>query len=215
MDPRRVAIPVEASLPPAVDDTCHVLSGSEGPASANKLPPVSAAPGPDQISPLLKSDVEIDGKIMRPSLVPDSEPEMPKEEIVDGAREMSSSSEVKVFVDHAPAPSDDLVVDESPTAPLSLDVAPTDAVDSSFLQESDEYSPTVSNTSASEETSLELPQVPSYVELSEDQRQAVGKLAVERIVRSNKLLKSKDFCRTRMALLARLVSWVGRFPYLV
>ncbi|KAJ8453396.1 hypothetical protein Cgig2_008280 [Carnegiea gigantea] len=205
LDPRRVATPVEAPLPPAVDDISHVPSGSESPASANKLPPVSAAPDPDQISPLLKSDVEIDGKIMRTSLVSDSEPEMPKEEIVDGAREISSSSEVKVPVDHTPTLSDDLVVDESPAAPLSLDIAPTDAADGSFLQESDEYSPAVSNTSASEETSLELPQVPSYVELSEDQRQAVGKLAVERIVRSNKLLKSKDFCQTRMALLARLM----------
>lgn len=208
LDPRRVATPVEAPLPPAVDDISHVPSGSESPASANKLPSVSAAPDPDQISPLLKSDVEIDGKIMRTSLVSDSEPEMPKEEIVDGAREISSSSEVKLPVDHTPTLSDDLVVDESPAAPLSLDIAPTDAADGSLLQESDEYSPAVSNTSASEETSLELPQVPSYVELSEDQRQAVGKLAVERIVRSNKLLKSKDFCQTRMALLARLVSWM-------
>ncbi|XP_057252015.1 uncharacterized protein LOC104905104 isoform X2 [Beta vulgaris subsp. vulgaris] len=205
LDPRRLAVTVEAPSVPVAEEAPHVSSVFEGPASLNKPAAFMSAPITDHISPSSVPDAEVDAKSMRILLVPEKE-EIVKEEGVDEARDVSSSSEVNVLVARAVSP--DLADNESSITPPSLDIESIDAASSQFVQESDDDSSPTSNASASEDTCEDLPEVPSYLYLTEKQRQTLRKSAVERIVKSCKQFKTNDFCRSRMSLLARLVSWM-------
>lgn len=79
----------------------------------------------------------------------------------------------------------------------------------SFLDEADELSPSVSNTPVLEEVYPDLPLLPSYVELSEEQKRNIKKLAFESIIESYRHLKGTDYNQTWMSLVARLVAQVG------
>ncbi|XP_021722508.1 uncharacterized protein LOC110689995 [Chenopodium quinoa] len=204
LDPRRVAVPSEAPLLPLAEEATHVSSISEGPAFVNRTTLLTSAPITEHISSQFVPDAEVDVKSLT-LLVPENEV-MPKEEEADESREILPSSDVNVLVNHVLSP--DHAVNESPITLTSLKIEPTDAACTSYVQESDEDSPPVSNTSACEETCEDLPEVPSYVYLTEKQRQTIKKLAVERIVKSYKQIKDQEYCRTRISLIARLVSWM-------
>lgn len=73
----------------------------------------------------------------------------------------------------------------------------------SFMDADDELSPPVM-----EETSVDLPAVPSYVELSEEEQRNIRKMAIKRIIDSYKQLRGTEFMHTRMSLLSRLVAQV-------
>lgn len=206
LDPRRVAVPAEATLLPNAEEDTHVSSVFEGPASVNRSTSLTSALNTE---PYSVPDAEVDGKSIRTLLVPEKEI-MPKEEEADESKEFLSSSEFNVLVNGAHSP--DPTVNESSITLTSLKMEPTDAASALTFQESEDDSPPASNTSACEDTCEDLPEVPSYVYLTEKQRQIVKKLAVERIVKSYKQLKDQEFSKTRMSLLARLVSWVWRLP---
>ena len=97
------------------------------------------------------------------------------------------------------------IVDHVSVAPQQLDLTPMEGLDASYELESDEDSTVISISSASEETSHDLPQVLSCIELTEDQQSRVSKLAVERIIESSKHIQTVGCSQTCMALLARLV----------
>ncbi|XP_021717692.1 uncharacterized protein LOC110685469 [Chenopodium quinoa] len=204
LDPRRVAVPSEAPLLPLAEEATHVSSILEGPAFVNRTTSLTSAPITEHISSHFVPDAEVDVKSST-LLVPENEV-MPKEEEADESREILPSSDVNVLVNRALSP--DHAVNESPITLTSFKIEPTDAACTSYIQESDEDSPPVSNTSACEETCEDLPEVPSYVYLTEKQRQTIKKLAVEQIVKSYKQLKDQEYCRTRNSLIARLVSWM-------
>lgn len=100
-------------------------------------------------------------------------------------------------------------VDEDSIEMKLSDVVVANGVDTSSFLESDQHSPTVSNASASEDTCQDLPLLPSYVELTEEQERRVRKLAVEQIIESYEQPCGTECSQMRMALLARLVAQVG------
>lgn len=100
-------------------------------------------------------------------------------------------------------------VDQESLAPESSDIAIRDDVYSSSFLEADQLSPSVLSTPVSEEVYPDLPVLPLYVELTEEQKRNVRKLAVERIIDSYKHLRGTDHKQTRTSLLARLVAQVG------
>lgn len=77
--------------------------------------------------------------------------------------------------------------------------------------EADELSPAISDVEGPEDASAELPVLPSYIDLTEEQRRNVRALAVERILYSYENLRAPGDKQMRMALLARLVALVGQF----
>ncbi|GMH13657.1 hypothetical protein Nepgr_015498 [Nepenthes gracilis] len=204
LDPRRAVVSVEASSQPLLEETTSSQSGIDGPVSGSK--PISVPVTSDEIVPPSSvSAVEVDGKIMS-SLVSETDQTMLKEDVEDGIKEISTSPDIGVTTDDTN--SSDHVVDKNPVAPISSDFATTDAADAPFSMDSDEHSPVISNTSATQEICEDLPQIPSYIELSGERQEAVKELAVEQILRSYKHLRSRDSLHTRIALVARLVSQI-------
>ncbi|GAB4852463.1 hypothetical protein Ancab_016657 [Ancistrocladus abbreviatus] len=204
LDPRRIMIPVEAPSQPPLEETAPSQSGFYGPASLTEpvsLPVTSSK----NISLPSLSSAGVEGVIVDP-LVSGADKPLLKEEIVDGTKEISSGAEIDVARDDT-VPSVH-VVDKKPVATNSSDIAMADATHAPFLLEDDERSPPVSNVPASQEMDEDFPPVPPYIDLSEEQQQAVKKLAIEQIVRSYKHLKSRDSYQTRVALVARLASQI-------
>ncbi|KAL1817660.1 hypothetical protein ACET3Z_020234 [Daucus carota] len=78
----------------------------------------------------------------------------------------------------------------------------------SFLDEADEPSPSVTCTPVLEEVYPELPSPPSYVELDDEQKRNIRKIAVESIIDSHKHLNGTDYTQTWMSLVARLVAQI-------
>ncbi|XP_076926984.1 uncharacterized protein LOC143590366, partial [Bidens hawaiensis] len=110
-------------------------------------------------------------------------------------------------------PNNDSVNKESNTqksnAQNSMDVDMADDDLPIPLVEVDQLSPSPAGTPVLEETSVELPVVPSYVELTEQQQKDIKNLAITRIIDSYKQLSGSEFMQTRMSLLSRLVAQVG------
>ncbi|KAL7619282.1 hypothetical protein Lser_V15G00028 [Lactuca serriola] len=79
---------------------------------------------------------------------------------------------------------------------------------SSFMDDDQLSPPGRVETPVMEETSVDLPAVPSYVELTEEQQRDARKMAIKRIIDSYKQLRGAEFMQTRMALLSRLVAQV-------
>ena len=69
--------------------------------------------------------------------------------------------------------------------------------------------PAASDATAEEESYRELASVPSYVELTTEQSKTVGKLALERIIESNRHVCGFDCNKIRMPLIARLIAKVS------
>ncbi|XP_057527015.1 uncharacterized protein LOC130806101 isoform X2 [Amaranthus tricolor] len=204
LDPRRIAVPAEAPSLPVTEETTYVSSVSEGPGSVTKSTSITAEANTEPISPHFAPETEVDAKGMRTPLVLKKE-DMAKEEGENGSREIPSSDN-NVHVDKS-SRSSDLAVNENSIALASM-VTQTDVTGLSFVHESDDDSPPVSNERVPEETFADLPEIPSYIDLSEKQQQTLRKLAVEQIIKSYKDCKNKEFCGTRMSLIARLVSWM-------
>lgn len=80
---------------------------------------------------------------------------------------------------------------------------------SSSVPDFDQHPPTASNISSPEESYQELASVPSYVELTTEQSITVRKLAIERIIESNRHVYGFDCNKIRMALIARLIATVS------
>ncbi|XP_040998005.1 symplekin-like [Juglans microcarpa x Juglans regia] len=150
------------------------------------------------------SMIKSEDKILESPLVSGASqltPPLDKTEEIDLIPEVNPSSD--------PTPSPVNKVDEDSIEMKLSDVVVTNGVDTLSFLESDQHSPTVSNASASEDTCQDLPLLPSYVELTEEQERRVRKLAVEQIIESYEQPCGTECSQTRMALLARLVAQIG------
>jgi symplekin len=80
----------------------------------------------------------------------------------------------------------------------------------SYSPEPEEISPLTITESVIEEISYpELPPVPLYIDMTEEQKRSIRKMAVERIIDSHKHMRGMDYhTQTRMTLLARLVAQI-------
>ncbi|KAL9244024.1 hypothetical protein vseg_017841 [Gypsophila vaccaria] len=197
LDPRRVVGPVEAQLPSSVEEITNIQS-KLSPRPVNIIPTTAAGLNVEH-NAAQEPEIHMDEKICKASSISELEKEMPREDSMDVAKERSPGTTVNVLIDHA---------DESCTSQTTSDSVLKDTTFTALAPEFDHYSPPISNASPSEETSVDLPQVPPYVDLSHEQKQIVSKLAVERIFKSFKELKNNDFCKTRMTILAKMVPWM-------
>lgn len=177
---------------PEFDDSVSVSK----PASLAVVTPVENLPAP------VMTSTKSDDKTLESPLVSKIDQSNPEdgpfkyEEIVS-IPEGGASSDHIISSLHA--------VDEDSAAIESSDVEVYGNDGSSFI-ESDQHSPAVSNATTSEETIKDLPPLPLYVELTEEQQKSIRRLAVERIIESYKHLQGTDCSQTRMGLLARLIA---------
>ncbi|XP_068304402.1 uncharacterized protein [Pyrus communis] len=209
LDPRYVAVSSGLASTPIAEDNTTMHSDFDGSNSLNKLDPLPNVTTVETplATPMIKT--EIDERILDSQLVSGTGPLTPKGEVLDRPVEIDADPEVKLSSDLTDSPVQ--TVDEDLVAVKLSDIEVKDQVEdldtSSFL-ESDQHSPVLSNTSASEDTYEDLPQVPIYVELTQEQERNVRKLAIERIIESYKYLHGTDYSQMRLALLARLVAQI-------
>ncbi|KAH7847088.1 hypothetical protein Vadar_021712 [Vaccinium darrowii] len=197
LDPRRVALPVEVPPPPMVEDTNYMKSEF-----FDSIPVVTSS---ENISVSLMPRMEADLQISQSPIVSNQPPQ--KEEIMDlDAKDIVPVLDVNTALDPPLSPVRE--VDEELVEAKASDNELTEEAHTSSLMQSDQLSPDALNTTVSEEAHPDLPVLPSYIELTEEQQRNVRKLAVERIIDSYKHLRGTDCSQTRMALLARLVAQI-------
>ncbi|XP_062098821.1 uncharacterized protein LOC133804695 [Humulus lupulus] len=197
LDPRRIAVSTGLALNPIVEDATSLQSESDGFIPLSKPNSLSFGTRFENSSePVISKEEEIEGP-----MISGMGQSVHKEEVLE-PEEIAPAKQVKTSdpTDSAVHTSDDFVAVEFP------DVAVKDEVDMSYFPEFDQHSPGLSNESASEDTCHDLPQLPLYVELTEEQQQSARKFAVKRIIHSYKHLCVTDCSQMRLALLARLVA---------
>lgn len=213
LDPRRAAISVEVPPTPTVEDTNDMKSEF-----VSSLPVVTSV---ENTSASLMPRMEADLQILESPVVYRSDPVVSRSDPVDSRSDQPHPKEV-VFDEEAteivpvlevntaldPAVSPVHKDDEDLVAPKPSCIAATNEENTSALLQCDQLSPSDSNMTVSEEACPDLPVLPSYTELTEEQQRNVKKLAVERIIESYKHLRGTDCSQTRMALLARLVAQI-------
>lgn len=206
MDPRRVATHVEVSPSPIAEDTNLIKPEYGGPIPVNKAPPLDAVTTVESLPAPVMSSVKTEVKISEsPAMSKVDQPKIEDnrlhvpEEPVDTA-EVCDSQDQNI----SPLPT----VDEDSVALESSDVDATCDADPSSLLETNQQLPTTSTASASEEIGQDLPPLPSYVELTEEQQKRVRKLAVEHVIESYKHINGADRSQMGMGLLARLIAQV-------
>ncbi|KAE8125934.1 hypothetical protein FH972_020695 [Carpinus fangiana] len=206
LDPRRVVAPVGAPSIPVVEDIGAVQSEFDSSISMSKpisLPVTTSLENPStSLMPKIKSE----DKILGSPLVSGTDQLNPKKEVLDKTEEIDPVTE---DTPSDPAPSPVNKVDEDSVALKLSDVVVANGADKLSFLESDQNSPTVSNTSASEDTCQDLPLLPSYVELTQEQERSVRNLAIEQIIESFKHSCGTECSHMSMALLARLVAQIG------
>ncbi|KAI7738659.1 hypothetical protein M8C21_021956, partial [Ambrosia artemisiifolia] len=200
LDPRRVTSPVGTQSEHFVEDVTSLaqsgLTDPEADVSASikrqPLPPV--VPSVENTLDIVMPKAEIESHIPDNSAV--FKEQVPDEEVIQVNADV---------VDFPPIDS----VKRELNVQKSMDVDMTDDDQSLPLVEADQLSPSTVGTPVLEETSVDLPVVPSYVELTEQQQKDIKTSAIKRIIDSYKQLRGTEFMQTRMALLSRLVAQVG------
>ncbi|KAJ8772263.1 hypothetical protein K2173_027440 [Erythroxylum novogranatense] len=212
LDPRRTPTIVGVTST-CVDDAGTLQAEVESSLSLNKSRSLPIVMSDDNAPAVLTSNRTRDDKSMVDPLVSEIEHVSPKEVVCSGAEEdiltseVNASSEIPLSPHHA--------VDDESAASKFSDVELGDGAEPLSSMESDQQSPVDSNKSAPEDTCQELPQLPAYVELKEDELLNVRNLSVERIVESYRNLCMVDCSQTHMALLARLIAQIGTHDELI
>lgn len=177
-------------------------SGFDAASSSSRQPSNSIVAEVEYTSGSLnpRNDKELLGSSVAP--VTDTSPPIENLEVPDETMEMEPPQEVDV-------PSDSTnslvsVVDQDHVASTSSDVSMIEAVDTS----ADQYSSVVSSTSAFEDVSHDLPILPLYVELSDEQQKSLSKSAVARIIEAYGQTGPTCCSDAQLALLSRIAAQV-------
>ncbi|KAL5721520.1 hypothetical protein ACHQM5_005157 [Ranunculus cassubicifolius] len=201
LDPRRVPTPVGLQSSPVKEEVGDLQPsvGSVSLSSPISLPVVEKV---DIVSETLmpKPDMELPDRIL-----PDPIDELTSREnfeVVNEGGESDQGLEVDTVANVAGSPT--LIVDQEP-ATSAADITMMENLDE-YVLEPDQHSPVASSTLAPEETFRELPPVPLFVDMTEEQKSNVSKMAVERIFESYKQIQATGYGQTRLAVLARLVA---------
>nr|XP_043635426.1 symplekin isoform X1 [Erigeron canadensis] len=205
LDPRRLSLPIDT---PSEHIEDFGLAEPEVDTSSlskrQSLPPVvpSSYNAPDILVPKSETMSLIPEHITIPQVqVPDEQVHTTQGMQVGTDMESNITSDAAISpIGHANTDSD---------AQISTDIVMTDDDHPLSLVESDQLSPSPVDTPVLEEISVDLPVVPSYVELTEKQQRDIEKLAIKRILDSYTQLRGTEFLQTRMALLSRLVAQVN------
>lgn len=200
LDPRRVTASVEIPSLSFVEVAGSLQSEFDGYVSLSKSLPVSTTDVEVPSLPLLPK-IKSEVKTKESPLI--TEQLTPKDDVLGETNDTAIPISVfNAMSDLAPPVS---TLDQKSVEAKSGDLAVPNGEDSSSNIECYEHSPGVSN----EETSHDLPLLPAWVDLTEDEHRSVRQLAIERIIDSYKHLKGTGCRQTRMALLARLVAQIN------
>lgn len=207
LDPRRTATSVGVPSVAIVDDHGGMqpeMDSSVSLSKASPLPVVTSVENPPE--PYI-SNSKIEDKSLEGLLVSKTDQVSMSEEVICRPEEIVPMSEAKASSDQAFSPPH---TSEEGDVVLKLsDFEVASGADTLSVMEPEQLSPDVSNISVPEEIcQVDLPQLPPYVELTEEQQKTVRQLAVERIIESYKHLSGTECSQTRMALLARLVAQI-------
>ncbi|XP_011016955.1 PREDICTED: uncharacterized protein LOC105120456 isoform X1 [Populus euphratica] len=207
LDPRRTATSVGVPSVAIVDDHGGMqpeMDSSVSLSKASPLPVVTSVENPPE--PYI-SNSKIEDKSLEGLLVSKTDQVSMSEEVICRPEEIVPMSEAKASSDQAFSPPH---TSEEGDVVLKLsDFEVASGADTSSVMEPEQLSPDVSNISVPEEIcQVDLPQLPPYVELTEEQQKTVRQLAVERIIESYKHLSGTECSETRMAVLARLVAQI-------
>lgn len=207
LDPRRTATSVGVPSVAIVDDHGGMqpeMDSSVSLSKASPLPVVTSVENPPE--PYI-SNSKIEDKSLEGLLVSKTDQVSMSEEVICRPEEIVPMLEAKASSDQAFSPPH---TSEEGDVVLKLsDFEVASGADTLSVMEPEQLSPDVSNISVPEEIcQVDLPQLPPYVELTEEQQKTVRQLAVERIIESYKHLSGTECSQTRMALLARLVAQI-------
>ncbi|KAH9755996.1 Symplekin [Citrus sinensis] len=201
LDPRRVATPVGVPSISTTEDAGPVQSEFDDSSSITRPPSLDITTSAENLpAPLLTSAKSDDMTFESPSVCKMDQPNA--EEGLSRSEEIVTLPEVCASSDHRIS---SRAVDED-SAVVELSDVEVYGTSTSSLVESDQHTSAVSNASAWEETCKDLPPLPLFVELTEEEQKSVRTFAVERIFESYKHLQGAECSQTRMGLLARLIA---------
>ncbi|KAK6938038.1 Symplekin/Pta1, N-terminal, partial [Dillenia turbinata] len=203
LDPRRVTLSAAVPSAPVTEDDTGMQPDTESLAGLTKPFSLASVAGFEYSSVPLMSNAQSDLFNQSRLTAGTNEQTTGEEMIPVGPNDSTSGPEVNSNNDAVIPP--DHMINQVEIAEKAAELAATERVDTSFL-DSDELSPTVSNNSASEESDLDLPTLPLFVEMTEEQCNGVKLLAIQRIIESSKYFRGTDANATCMALLARLIA---------
>lgn len=202
LDPRRAVVPVGPN--PITLNSENISEVQHGPFQSKYKPADSEVIKVENAlgSLMPKADFELSESYIDPP----SDHRNSKEtlEIMEYTAKVESSSE-----DHSPSISvvsplheanDDLSTSTTPEIP-------DDSTGGSVVED-DQYSPPVSMPLSYEEISHDLPEVPPYVELTDEQKKALQKLSITRIIEDCKQIQATGCGQLRLPLLARLLAQI-------
>ncbi|OMO50856.1 Armadillo-like helical [Corchorus capsularis] len=200
LDPRRAAASVGVPSTPILEDTGAAHPEFDGSIS-NKTLSVPVVESPPVHS---MSNVQNNDKIIEGPSVSSLEQPTPEGGALGSVEDIVPILEAKNS-SHALSPP--RTVDED-SAEIKVDADAKYENDASSFPESDQEFSASINVSSLDEAGPDLPVLPPYVELTEDQKRSVRKSAVQQIAESYLHLHWSDCSETRMALLARLVAQI-------
>ncbi|KAL5074040.1 hypothetical protein RYX36_013024 [Vicia faba] len=205
LDPRRGAITPGGAAISVTDDTEVTELESEDPVSIIKHASHHVASTDDDTQSNLTVKVKNDDRISESPPVPGSDLVSPNAEALEGPgdqRIIEANASLNPRVSSTDSRDEDLS-----TVNL-LDDTETSGTDSSSILEYDQFSLDVQVSPKSEDTCLELPQLPPYIQLSQEQESKVKHMAISHIIESYKHLHGEDSQQFCMPLLARLVAQI-------
>ena len=195
LDPRRTVAPAATGAIQVKVETANMHQTN----TSSNVP--SAVPGKVEKCADYSGDPPKDEDEEHPSSPPNQTTFKENSEFLDDATEPETNFEAHAPVEsQAGFPSSD--VDQEMDNPLSPEAVSNNESDSMDL-EVDPFSP-VSKASTPEDTTHELPLLPSHLELSDSEKILLHTLAVRRIIDDYK----KNNLNTRFSLLAHLVAQV-------
>ena len=215
MDPRRSNPSVGPTSLPVGEGKETVPVQIDISTLASKPLSVPAAGASGSVHPITVEDSQ--NKVMGSSVIRRIDQPDCREELLPIPKEYSYLSKGKSSLDVPLSP----CRDDEGIRKTKFDLDPVSVPD--FNQHSpseagpdfDLHPPVDSNITAAEESYRELAPVPSHVELTKEQSNTVGKLALERIIESNRHVCGFDCNKIRMALIARLIAQVNAYLILI
>nr|GMD96462.1 Symplekin like [Ipomoea batatas] len=212
LDPRRVTVGIGVPPPPIIEDNINpmqpvVQSEVDSSITFNRPLMVPILPTSENMPVSQNPKIEADNTLESlDSALADWS--APKEEIqVEEAERSVPDTEENATADITFSSAGKLEQDSM--AQMPSNVLMMDEVYSPSSVETDQRSPPISNTIASEDMCDYLPSVPPYIELTEEQQRSVETLAIEQIIDSYKRLKGADNKQTGMAMLSCLIAQIN------
>ncbi|CAJ2643153.1 unnamed protein product [Trifolium pratense] len=205
LDPRRGAITPGGAAISDTDDTCATKLESEDPVSFTKPASHHVASTDDDTQSDLTIKIKNEDMISEGPPISGPDRVTPKTEVLERPVD-HQVMETNVSLD--PGVSSTNSIDEDPSTVNLLDDTETNGTDSSSIFEFDQFSLDVQVSSTSEDTCLELPQLPPYIQLSQEHESKVKHMAISHIIESYTHLHGAECQQFCMPLLARLVAQI-------